>query len=99
MRLKSYKFTRLAQEHLHKIKTYTLTNFSEIQWQHYKTSLMTGLQMLADNPDVGLNCDDIFAGGFYFPIAKHTAYYTKHQDFILIVAVLSQSQLPENHLK
>ncbi|TLE26671.1 type II toxin-antitoxin system RelE/ParE family toxin, partial [Vibrio cholerae] len=32
-------------------------------------------------------------------VGKHMAYYTKEADFILIVAVLGQSQLPQKHLK
>jgi len=43
--------------------------------------------------------EDIYAGGFYFPVGKHTAYFTKEDGFILIVAVLGQSQLPQKHLK
>ena len=54
--------------------------------------------MLADNPAVGRSCDEIYPDGFYFPVAKHTAYFTKEDGFILVVAVLSQSQLPQNHL-
>ncbi|EKO3767812.1 type II toxin-antitoxin system RelE/ParE family toxin, partial [Vibrio metschnikovii] len=44
-------------------------------------------------------CHEICSNGFYFPIGKHTAYFTKEENFILIVAVLGQSQLPQNHLK
>ena len=54
--------------------------------------------MLADNPAVGRSCDEIYPGGFYFPVAKHAAYFTKEDGFILVVAVLSQSQLPQNYL-
>lgn len=54
--------------------------------------------MLADTPAVGRPCDDIYPNGFYFPVGKHTAYFTKEDGFILVVAVLSQSQLPQNHL-
>ncbi|EEX92161.1 plasmid stabilization system protein ParE [Vibrio orientalis CIP 102891 = ATCC 33934] len=55
--------------------------------------------MLADNPAVGRSCDELYPSGFYFPVGKHTAYFTKEDGFILIVAVLGQSQLPQNHLK
>ncbi len=55
--------------------------------------------MLADNPSVGISCDEIYPNGFYFPIGKHMAYFTKENGFILIVAVLGQPQLPLNHLK
>lgn len=98
MQKNKYKLSKLAQANLLKIKTYTINNFSDIQWRNYKDTLLTGFQMLADNPDVGRNCDEVYPNGFYFPVGKHTAYFTKEDGFILIVAVLSQSQLPQNHL-
>ncbi|MGL0931690.1 type II toxin-antitoxin system RelE/ParE family toxin [Vibrio vulnificus] len=65
----------------------------------YKDTLLSGFQMLADNPGLGRSCDEVYPNGFYFPIGKHTAYFTKEDGFILVVAVLGQSQLPQNHLK
>ncbi len=99
MQTQKNQLSILAQAHLRKIKNYTVSNYSEMQWLHYKETLLSGFQMLANNPAVGRSCDDIYSGGFYFPIAKHTAYFTKEDGFILVVAVLSQSQLPENHFK
>ncbi|WP_394253162.1 type II toxin-antitoxin system RelE/ParE family toxin [Vibrio profundi] len=99
MQTNKYKLSKLAQSHLRKIKSYTVTNFSELQWNSYRDNLLTAFQMLADNPAVGRNCDELYPGGFYFSVGKHTAYFTKEDDFILIVAVLGQSQLPQNHLK
>ncbi len=96
---KRFKLSSLAQAHLHKIKNYSIENFSETQWQKYKENLLAGFQMLADNPDLGRSCSDIIANGFYFPVAKHTAYFTKESGFILIVAVLGQPQMPQNHLQ
>jgi len=94
-----YKLSNLAQTHLHKIKDYSIQNFSEPQWLKYKETLQSGFQMLADNPGLGRPCAEIYSNGFYFPIGKHTAYFTKETDFILIVAILGQPQLPQNHLK
>ncbi|WHF55361.1 type II toxin-antitoxin system RelE/ParE family toxin [Shewanella xiamenensis] len=99
MNNKRYKLSRLAQAHLLKIKDYALQHFSESQWHKYQQSLISGLQMLADNPGLGRSCNDIYPNGFYFPIGKHTAYFTKEDDFILIVALLGQPQLPQHHLK
>ncbi|MBM7070605.1 type II toxin-antitoxin system RelE/ParE family toxin [Shewanella sp. 202IG2-18] len=96
---KQYKLSKLAQAHLQKIKSYTIDNFSELQWHKYKEILLSGFQMLAENPELGKSCDDIYANGFYFPVGKHMAYFIKEDGFILIVAVLGQSQLPQKHLK
>lgn len=93
-----YQLSQLAQTHLLNIKNYTVTEFSESQWQIYKEKLLSGFEMLADNPQFARPCDDIFLGGFYFPVAKHTVYFTQEKGFILIVAVLGQSQLPQHHL-
>lgn len=98
MQARHYKLSQLAQTHLQQIKQYTVENFSAAQWQKYKTSLLMGFQMLADNPGLGKSCDEIFNNGFYFPVAKHVAYYIQGTDFILIVAVLGQAQIPQNHL-
>lgn len=94
MKKNRYQLSKLAQDHLRKIKSYTVNNFSEMQWYSYRYTL----QMLADTPAAGRPCDDIYPNGFYFPVGKHTAYFTKENGFILVVAVLSQSQLPQNHL-
>jgi toxin ParE1/3/4 len=98
MQEQKYKLSKLAQAHLLKIRNYTVNHFSQMQWLNYKDTLLTGFQMLADNPEVGRSCANTYPKGFYFPIGKHTAYFTKEDGFILVVAVLSQSQLPQNHL-
>ncbi|CAH0526667.1 type II toxin-antitoxin system RelE/ParE family toxin [Vibrio hippocampi] len=99
MQTSKYKLSKTAQSHLRKIKSYTITNFSELQWGNYKDSLLSAFQMFADNPAVGRSCGELYPSGFYFPVARHTAYFIKEDGFILIVAVLGQSQLPQNHLK
>lgn len=96
--MNKYKLSKLAQGHLQKIKSYTVNNFSDMQWSIYKDTLLNGFQMLADNTALGRSCDEIYPSGFYFPVGKHTAYFTKENGFILVVAVLGQSQLPQNHL-
>ena len=95
----SYKLSKLAQQHLRDIRAYTLEQFSLAQWQDYKYTLTGGLELLAANPDIGRPCNDIYANGFFFPIGKHTAYYTKERHFILIVAILGQAQIPAHHIK
>lgn len=99
MQKNQYKLSQLAQSHLRKVKNYTVENFSELQWRNYKDILLSGFQRLADNPALGRSCDEIYPNGFYFLIGKHKAYFTIEDDFILIVAVLGQSQIPQNHLK
>ncbi|WP_394131984.1 type II toxin-antitoxin system RelE/ParE family toxin [Shewanella maritima] len=70
MQKNSYKLGKLAQAHLRKIKKYTVSNFSEAQWRNYKDTLLIGFQMLADNPAVGLSCNEIYPSGFYFPVGN-----------------------------
>ncbi|GIA78008.1 hypothetical protein VCSRO88_3521 [Vibrio cholerae] len=66
MQNKQYKLSQLAQEHLLKIKHYTIENFAEAQWQKYKSTLLSGFQTLADNPGLGKSCEDIYQNGFTF---------------------------------
>lgn len=65
MQKNKYKLSKLAQTHLRKIKSYTVNNFSEMQWRSYKDTLLTGFQMLADNPAVGRRCDEIYLSGIF----------------------------------
>ena len=95
---KGYQLSHMAQLHLIKIKSYTCESFSEQQWRVYKRILLNGFKMLSDNPELATTCSDIYDKGYYFHIGKHTVYFTKENGFILIVAVLSQSQLPQHHI-
>lgn len=98
MQKNNYLLSKLAQIHLQKIKIYTVTNFSEAQWQNFKDVLLTGFQMLANNPGIGIDCNNLYPNGCYFPIGKHIAYFTREKGFTLVVAVLGRSQLPQKHL-
>ncbi|MDO6575243.1 type II toxin-antitoxin system RelE/ParE family toxin, partial [Staphylococcus pasteuri_A] len=75
MQKNKYKLSNLAQSHLRKIKTYTVENYSELQWYNYKNTLLSVFHMLADNPEIGRGCDEIYPNGLYFPVGKHTAYF------------------------
>lgn len=94
----SFKFSQLAQQHLVGIKRYTVEQFGEALWLNYKAKLLDGFTLLAENPALGKPCEEIYPTGFYYPVGKHMAYYTKEKHAIVIVAVLAQSQLPQNHL-
>ncbi|EGR1117402.1 type II toxin-antitoxin system RelE/ParE family toxin, partial [Vibrio cholerae] len=60
MQNKQYKLSQLAQEHLLKIRNYTIENFAQAQWLKYKSTLLSGFQTLADNPELGKSCEDIY---------------------------------------
>lgn len=84
MQKNNYLLSNLAQIHLHKIKIYTVTNFSEAQWQNYKNVLLTGFQMLANNPGISIDCNNLYPNGCYFPIGKHIALLKKKVSFWLL---------------
>lgn len=98
MKAKSYKLSQTAQQHLINIKTYTVEQFGDAQWRKYKTILLDGFQLLADNPALAKSCPDIYPNGLYYPLGKHMAYFTIERYGIYVVAVLGQSQLPQRHL-
>ncbi|HAT43341.1 MAG TPA: hypothetical protein DCS87_16655 [Rheinheimera sp.] len=50
MTTKRYQLSQLAQQHVQAIKRYTVENYSNSQWQHYRTHLLAAFQMLADTP-------------------------------------------------
>lgn len=96
---KAYRLSSFAQGHLVKIRDYTVAKYSVEQWERYKETLAKGLQFISENPSVGKSCNELVSDGFYFPVGKHTVYYFQDSDGLIIVAILGQSQLPQNHLK
>lgn len=85
MQTNKFKLSKLAQIYFLKIKSYTIIKSFESQPNCYRDNLLTAFQMLAEDPAVGRSCDDLYPSGFYFPVGKHTAYFTKKMAFSVLV--------------
>lgn len=95
-----YRLTSAAQQDLMNIRRFTMEKWGAEQSKTYIHELKNTMELLAEMPSMGRNCDDSLGEGIYrFPLASHTLYYIESSVYgIIIIAVLHQSMVPEKHL-
>ena len=72
-----YKLTNKAVEDLTKIWDYTFDKWSEKQADKYYEMLLENCQHIADNPNIGKNCEGIKEELFGIKVNKHIIFYRK----------------------
>ncbi|MCF6355626.1 MAG: type II toxin-antitoxin system RelE/ParE family toxin [Candidatus Polarisedimenticolaceae bacterium] len=93
-----YKFTGSAERDLENIIDYTAAQRGALQAHIYLDGLETQGQLLADNPDIGIDRESISEGLFSFPYESHILYYFKQAHGITITRVLHNRMDPMKHL-
>ena len=90
--MSQFLFSTKAKLDLIKIARYTQLTWGIAQRNDYLKILNTTFQLLADEPELGINCHYIREGYNKYPQASHIIYYTKHNVHqILIVRILHKS--------
>ena len=95
----SYVFTEKAERDLEKIIDYTVEHWGNLQAIQYINALEEAAQMLADNPDIGIERDELSAGLLSFPYQRHILYYFKTIYGVSIIRVLHVSMDSRKHIK
>ncbi|MBL4910756.1 MAG: type II toxin-antitoxin system RelE/ParE family toxin [Alteromonadaceae bacterium] len=81
-----------AKSDLVKIARYSQLTWGKSQRNDYLKILDNTFQLLADEPELGINCDYIREGYNKYPQASHVIYYKEHKaKQILIVRILHKS--------
>ena len=81
-----------AKSDLIKIARYTQLTWGTVQRNDYLKILDSIFQFLADEPELGFNCDYIREGYNKYPQSSHVIYYKEHKvNQILIVRILHKS--------
>ena len=75
----------------------TLRTWGRAQATRYLGELEVFCQTLADNPALGLPCDDVRPGLRRFEHGKHVVFYRQEFTGILVSRILHQSMLPDKH--
>jgi toxin ParE1/3/4 len=70
--------------------------WGEIQTDRYIRQLEDCCQLLADNPALGRQCDEIRSGLRRMKQGKHVVFYRQEPGGMLIFRILHQSMLSEN---
>ena len=95
----NFIFTDRAEADLADIIDFTLENWGVEKAHKYIDGLEELVQMIADNPDIGINLENLIEGVFCFPYESHLLYYLKQTtDRVAIIRVLHQCMEPENHI-
>jgi toxin ParE1/3/4 len=91
----AFRFSRRAEADLLSIAAYTLGAWGEDQTVRYIDDLEACCQMLAGNPGLGRNCNDIRPSLRRMERGRHVVFYREYAGGILISRILHQRMLPE----
>jgi toxin ParE1/3/4 len=81
-----------AKSDLIKIAKYTQLTWGQSQRNDYLKILDSTFHLLADEPEIGIQCDYVREGYSKYPQASHVIYYKEHKaNQILIVRILHKS--------
>lgn len=94
-----YEFTQTAEADLNDIVDFTLEQWGIQKTHQYIAGLEEMGQTLADNPDIGLNRDNLLDGLCSFPYESHVLYYFRQSHGISIIRVLHKTMEPERHIE
>ena len=83
-----FKLSVKAHADIKKILRYSFQQFGESQAVKYKSGPEACFQLLADNPDMGSECNEIRDGYFRHEHEKHIIFYRQRLNDILIVTII-----------
>ncbi|KTD25993.1 MULTISPECIES: type II toxin-antitoxin system RelE/ParE family toxin [Legionella] len=94
-----YQFTIQARQDLIQIRRFTLEHWGSKHSISYLEELKRTVELLSDMPLMGKNCSDDLGKDIYrFLCGSHAIYYFTISGSIIVIAILHQSMVPENHL-
>ena len=91
------RFSRRAEADLLEIGVHTLRTWGEDQAIRYLGDLEAFCRMLANNPQLGRRCEDIYHGLRRMESGQHVVFYHEDARGILISRILHQRMLPERY--
>ncbi len=81
-----------AEQDLIDIWLYTFAEWGEIQADKYIDEIEAGLELIKENPEIGVNCEFIRKGYKRFIIGHHLIFYNRsHQNSLDIIRVLHEN--------
>jgi toxin ParE1/3/4 len=87
-----------AQGDLDAIWDYTAAAWDDDQAEQYVRQLWQHIQMIAENPSIGLARPDIRAGYYGYPSGTHVLFYRVLDGVVDIVRILHQRMDGTQHL-
>ncbi|NOR43609.1 MAG: type II toxin-antitoxin system RelE/ParE family toxin [Gammaproteobacteria bacterium] len=94
-----YQLTVEAAKDVEEILAYSVNSFGAAQTEHYFVALKECIGLLADNPGIGHNAEDLLPDYFRFPYESHVIFYKRLSTSILVVRILHERMDPKLHIK
>ena len=91
-----YTVSKRADKEILKILEYSYRKFGLRQAVKYKIGLEDCFQLLADNPGMGRECDDIRQGYFRHKHESHIIFYRQRASDIFITAIIHENMNIKN---
>ena len=90
--MRKFLLSTKAKSDVIKIARYTELTWGKVQRNDYLKILDNTFQLLAEEPELGLNCDYIREGYSKYPQSSHVIYYKQQKvGQIIIVRILHKS--------
>ena len=70
-----FRITAAAKQDLKNIAKFTQTNWGREQRNIYLTDFDHAFHQLAENPELGQECDYVYPGYRFFPVGSHLVFY------------------------
>ena len=94
-----FQLSKEAKNDLRSIALFTENRWGRAQRNLYIKQLDEAFLMLAQNPNLGISCDNIREGYRKFPQGSHIIFYKPNaQSNILVVRILHKSMDYNSHL-
>jgi toxin ParE1/3/4 len=95
-----WRLSEEAENDMREIRRFSMRYWGEEQSGRYIKAIRAKLELLAQNPHIGMDRgDDLGAGIRSIFIGSHTIYYEFDKKMLTIKAILHQSMTPNLHLQ
>ena len=94
----NYKLSKAAEQDIENILDYSYLSFGEKVAENYFLDLKKCLQLLSENPLIGINNDSLRKGYFGHPHQSHLIFYKLKTNGIYIVRILHKIMDIKRHL-
>ena len=97
--MRKLEVSNQSKQEIMDIRKYTTLNWGQQQSNKYIAELYNILNLLIENPQIGVNRIELFDDTFSFPHESHMIYYRFDKKHLYIMAVLHQNMLPKEQLQ
>jgi toxin ParE1/3/4 len=92
-----FRLSEKAMDDLRSIGRFTQNNWGREQRNRYLSMLDTSFHTITNQPEVGINCDDIRLGYRKYHVGRHLIFYRQSIESVDVIRILHDSMDIESH--